>query len=306
MGTPWSPCTTTHHLPSICHWTTILTPCRWRVGPPTALFPVVFTKSTHNLNIIQRSLRDTSAVKTPSITAIVIEDEPEIADLIRFHLEREGIATTIAHSGQRGLELVTSTVPSLVVLDLMLPDLNGLQVCQRVRANAATAQTPIIMVTAKGSESDIIAGLEAGADDYVTKPFSPKVLVARVRTTLRRLQLAATGADKADRRELIGGRLVIDTARHVVLGDGVPVDLTITEFRLLNFLAQRPGFVRTRDQIISAVHGQNTRLSTRTVDVHVTALRMKLRDLQSAIETIRGVGYRFSEVGSVEATVVDG
>ncbi|MDA1007831.1 MAG: response regulator transcription factor [Planctomycetota bacterium] len=245
-------------------------------------------------------------MKTPSITAIVIEDEPEIADLIRFHLEREGIATTIAHSGQRGLELVTSTVPSLVVLDLMLPDLNGLQVCQRVRANAATAQTPIIMVTAKGSESDIIAGLEAGADDYVTKPFSPKVLVARVRTTLRRLQLAATGADKADRRELIGGRLVIDTARHVVLGDGVPVDLTITEFRLLNFLAQRPGFVRTRDQIISAVHGQNTRLSTRTVDVHVTALRMKLRDLQSAIETIRGVGYRFSEVGSVEATVVDG
>ncbi len=236
------------------------------------------------------------------LRAIIVEDEPEIAELIRFHLETLGLLVEIAANGRRGLELLKSRPPTVILLDLMLPDLSGLQVCQRLRALPATASIPIIMVTAKGSEADIVAGLEAGADDYLTKPFSPRVLVARVQAALRRVAREhELGAD-TDRMCLLDGRLLIDLGRHVIVVDGKPTELTMTEFQLLHYLASRPGFVRTRDQIIAAVHGRNTILSSRTVDVHITAIRRKLGGIGTAIETVRGVGYRFSEAGEREPT----
>ncbi|MSR17743.1 MAG: response regulator transcription factor [Phycisphaerales bacterium] len=230
-------------------------------------------------------------------TVLVVEDEAEIADLIKFHLERDGFRVSVARSGRKALESVQVLEPALLLLDLMLPEIDGLEVCRRIRANNEHADLPILMLTAKGSESDIVAGLELGADDYMTKPFSPRVLLARVRALLRR----NSAADSAGGRvlSLLGGRLQIDAVRHVVSVDGAPIELTITEFELLRHLALRPGFVRTRDQIIAAVHGANTILSSRTVDVHVTAVRRKLGPLTDAVETVRGVGYRFCEAPTV-------
>lgn len=238
--------------------------------------------------------------------AVVVEDEPEIADLIKFHLERLGLEVHVAADGRRGLEAIKSMQPTIILLDLMLPDVPGLQVCQRVRAQTSTATTPIVMVTAKGAEADIVAGLEAGADDYVTKPFSPHILSARVKAALRRLGRgrAASSAAAQERFALCDDRLIIDTGRHIVTIDGKPVDLTITEFQILHFLGIRPGFVRTRDQIIAAVHGRNTVLSQRTIDVHVTAIRRKLGSVGPSIETVRGVGYRLSELGERDEALV--
>ncbi len=175
----------------------------------------------------------------------------------------------------------------------MLPDVDGLEVCRRIRQTHDQRAMPIIMVTAKGDESDIVAGIELGADDYITKPFSPRVLVARVQSALRRTGQAAP--IESDRMSMLDGQLVIDAGRHVVLLENKPVDLTLTEYGILQFLAKRPGFVRTRDQIIAAVHGRDIVLSSRTVDVHITALRRKLGAIGDLIETVRGVGYRFSE-----------
>jgi two-component system phosphate regulon response regulator PhoB len=189
---------------------------------------------------------------------------------------------------------VKREVPDLMILDLMLPDVGGIEVCRRVKQWPESREMPVVMVTAKGEETDIVAGLEIGADDYVVKPFSPRVLMARVRAVLRRrAELQETSLD--NRLERLEGKLVIDPDRHVVAANGSPVDLTVTEFGILNHLAQRPGFVRTRDQIIAAVHGRNVVLSSRTIDVHVTALRKKLENLAWCVETVRGVGYRFAE-----------
>ncbi len=227
---------------------------------------------------------------------LVVEDEPAIAELIQFHLERDGMDAKVIHSGRLALEVIRRTPPDLVVLDLMLPEMGGLEVCRKLKQQESTRTIPIMMVTAKGEESDVVAGIELGADDYMTKPFSPRVLVARVRNLLRRRAGADPGEEATpERMVLLGGDLVIDPARHVVVCRGKTLDLTLTEFMLLQYLASRPGFVRTRDQIISAVHGRNTVLSSRTVDVHVTALRRKLGELSESIETVRGVGYRFSE-----------
>ena len=190
--------------------------------------------------------------------------------------------------------VVKREVPDLMILDLMLPDVGGIEVCRRVKQWPESREMPVVMVTAKGEETDIVAGLEIGADDYVVKPFSPRVLMARVRAVLRRrAELQETSLD--NRLERLEGKLVIDPDRHVVAANGSPVDLTVTEFGILNHLAQRPGFVRTRDQIIAAVHGRNVVLSSRTIDVHVTALRKKLENLAWCVETVRGVGYRFAE-----------
>jgi two-component system alkaline phosphatase synthesis response regulator PhoP len=239
-------------------------------------------------------------VAEPSI--IIVEDEPDIADLIRFHVEREGFQARIIHSGRIALEEIRKYRPHLVVLDLMLPDLDGREVCRRLKWDERTRATPIIIVSAKGDEPDIVAGLELGADDYVTKPFSPKVLMARVRNILRRHQSGAAN-DEADRKSLsmAGGAVVIDLDRHVVTVNGDAIDLTRTEFGILHCLASRPGFVRTRDQIITTVHGDDAVLTSRTVDVHVTAIRRKLGELGSMIKTVRGVGYRFDET-AVEAS----
>jgi len=197
-------------------------------------------------------------------------------------------------TGKVAIELVKREVPDLMILDLMLPDVGGIEVCRRVKQWPESREMPVVMVTAKGEETDIVAGLEIGADDYVVKPFSPRVLMARVRAVLRRrAELQETTLD--NRLERLEGKLVIDPDRHVVAANGSPVDLTVTEFGILNHLAQRPGFVRTRDQIIAAVHGRNVVLSSRTIDVHVTALRKKLENLAWCVETVRGVGYRFAE-----------
>jgi DNA-binding response OmpR family regulator len=225
---------------------------------------------------------------------LIVEDEPDIADLIRFHCEREGMGTEVAGAGKLAVDLVKKNAPDVIVLDLMLPDVGGLEVCRRLKQWPETREIPVVMVTAKGEESDVVTGLEMGADDYVVKPFSPRVLMARVRAVLRRrAELQQIPVD--NRMERIDGRLVIDPDRHVITIDGQQAELTVTEFGILNHLAQRPGFVRTRDQIIAAVHGRNVVLSSRTIDVHVTALRKKLGGLSGCVETVRGIGYRFCE-----------
>lgn len=225
---------------------------------------------------------------------LIVEDETEIAELIEFHLGREGLRSDIVHSGRIALEKAFANPPDLVVLDLMLPDLDGFEICRRLKSNVDTKDVPVIMVTAKSDDTDVIAGIELGADDYVVKPFSPKVLVARVKNALRRARRTDDDDGSATgRMTLADGRLVIDVQRHVVEIDGDRIDLTLTEFVLLRHLASTPGHVRSRDQIITAVHGRSTILSSRTVDVHVTAIRRKLGELGCLIETVRGVGYRF-------------
>ncbi len=232
---------------------------------------------------------------TAKAQLLIVEDEPEIAELIEFHAERAGMRARTIHSGRLALEVLRREKPDLVVLDLMLPDLDGLEVCRRMKQNEDTRSIPIVMVTAKGEEADVVAGIELGAEDYVTKPFSPRVLMARLRNVLRRHGPVEETPTRADRLVLLGGRLVIDIDRHEVVVESKKTDLTLTEFGILHYLASRPGFVRTRDQIIAAVHGKSTVLSSRTVDVHVTALRRKLDSLSECVETVRGVGYRFSE-----------
>jgi two-component system phosphate regulon response regulator PhoB len=225
---------------------------------------------------------------------LIVEDEPDIADLIRFHCDREGMEAEVIGAGKPAVESIRKTPPDVVILDLMLPDVGGIEICRRLKQWPETREIPVVMVTAKGEESDVVTGLEIGADDYVVKPFSPRVLMARVRAVLRRrAELQEIPVD--NRLERIDGRLVIDPDRHVITIDTKPTDLTVTEFGILNHLAQRPGFVRTRDQIIAAVHGRNVVLSSRTIDVHVTALRKKLGSLAGCVETVRGIGYRFCE-----------
>lgn len=220
---------------------------------------------------------------------LIVEDEVDIANLMHFHLSREGYLPQIAASGRVALEAVEQNRPDLVVLDIMLPDLDGLEVCRKLKRDAETHQIPILMVSARGEESDIVVGLELGAEDYVTKPFSPRVLMARVKAVMRRRESEGT-------KEIVlgGGGVVIDPARHTVEVEGKHVELTLTQYRLLHFLAVRPGFVRTRDQIVSAVRGEGTVLSSRAIDVHVAALRQKLGERGEIIETVRGVGYRVS------------
>jgi len=227
---------------------------------------------------------------------LIVEDELEIAELIQFHVEREGFAARVIPSGRLALDLIRRQKPDLVVLDLMLPDLGGLDVCRKLKQSEDTRTIPIMIVSAKGEEADIVSGIELGADDYVTKPFSPKILMARLKNILRRREEEVP--PPADQRLLLAdGRLLIDPERHVVTIDGEVIDLTLTEFGILRYLAMRPGFVRTRDQIIASVHGKHTVLSSRTVDVHMTALRRKLGALGPLLETVRGVGYRFGNTG---------
>jgi two-component system phosphate regulon response regulator PhoB len=221
---------------------------------------------------------------------LIVEDEPDIAQLIQFHVEREGHDTLLADSGAQALDLVREKSPQLVILDIMLPDLDGLEVCKKLKRDPATADIPIIMVSARGEESDVVVGLELGAEDYVTKPFSPRVLIARIKRTLRR-----RSTDQAGQIALAGGSLEIDPARHTAKLHGRDLELTLTQYRLLHFLASRPGFVRTRDQIVSAVRGEDAVLSSRAIDVHVAALRQKLDNYGDLIETVRGVGYRLAE-----------
>lgn len=222
---------------------------------------------------------------------LAVDDEEDILELLRFNLTKEGFAVVCAASGEEALKSALSHRPDLVLLDLLLPGMDGLEVARRLKKEDATKETPIIMVTAKGEEADIVAGLEVGAEDYITKPFSRKVLIARVRAVLRR-----KGAAPADDKEVLAVHdLLIHPGRREVLVKGKPVPLTFTEFGILNFLARRPGWVFTRSQIVDAVRGDEYFVTDRAVDVQIVGLRKKLGSAAKAIETVRGVGYRFKE-----------
>jgi two-component system phosphate regulon response regulator PhoB len=227
----------------------------------------------------------------PKSTILIIEDEADIRELTRYNLSQEGYTVFEAATGEEGLEQIQKNSIDLVLLDLMLPVLDGLEVCKRLRNDDETKTIPIIMLTAKGEEIDIVSGLEVGADDYITKPFSPRVLIARIRAILRRNQ-----EDADDLESVIHAHNVtIHPARHEVLVDETSVDLTRTEFELLSYLAKRPGWVRTRGQIVDAVHGDLYPVTERSVDVQVVGLRKKLGQAGTLVETVRGVGYRFRE-----------
>jgi two-component system phosphate regulon response regulator PhoB len=222
---------------------------------------------------------------------LIIEDEEDIVELIRFNLVRNGFKVIAAMTGDAGLRQAHSHVPDLILLDLMLPGMDGLDVCRALRRDDRTASIPIVILTARAEDSDIVAGLELGADDYVTKPFSPKVLVARIRSALRRKRQAPVqGGEPIRIRDL-----VINPGRHEVLAGGKPVDLTVSELRVLQLLAEKPGWVYNRDQIVTAIHGEGYAVTDRAVDVQIVGLRKKLGARAHYIETVRGVGYRFQE-----------
>ena len=226
---------------------------------------------------------------------LVVDDEREILELVTYNLMKEGYRVTGVGSGEEALVATRTGAPDLVVLDLMLPGVDGLDVCRRLKGDAKTRAIPIVMLTAKGTEADIVAGLELGASDYVTKPFSPRVLAARVRAVLRR------GTEAADAEATIRIKdLTIHPGRHQVLVGESPAELTATEFRLLTHLARRPGWVFTRQQLVDATQGDdpfvNDRFVTdRSVDVHIVSLRRKLGPCGAYIETVRGVGYRLRD-----------
>lgn len=222
---------------------------------------------------------------------LIVEDELDIQELLQYNLSREGYTVSCAVTGEEGLRRAQTKPPDLVVLDLMLPGVDGLEVCRRLKKDPASENIPIVMLTAKGEESDIVAGLELGADDYVTKPFSTKVLVARIRAVLRRRSKPLGEKDAIIRIH----NLVIDPHRHEVLIGDEPVQLTYTEFRLLQVLAGRPGWVFTRYQIVDAIRGEDYPVTDRSVDVQVVGLRKKLGAAGEYIETVRGVGYRFKD-----------
>ena len=221
----------------------------------------------------------------------MVEDEEDIMEVIRFNLEKEGYEVHLALSGEKALQEIENNLPSLVLLDLMLPGINGLDLCRIFKQNDRTKAIPVIMLTAKSEDADIVAGLEMGAEDYITKPFSPRVLVARVRTILRRRESGV----KDDSSVIQVEGMQIHPGRHeVTMGDNV-VDLTPSEFRILHYLARRPGWVYSRDQIIDAIRGHGYVVTDRAIDVQVVGLRKKLGDYGKLIETVRGIGYRFRD-----------
>ena len=220
---------------------------------------------------------------------VVIEDEADILEVIAYNLAREGFRPICARNGEEGLGKVREEAPALVVLDLMLPGLDGIEACRLLKLDPVTRSIPIIMVTAKGEESDIVLGLGVGADDYVVKPFSPKELMARVKAVLRR---GAAKDDLAAGERIVREGLLIDARRHEVRVDGVPVVLTATEFRLLHFLVSHPGRVFTRSQLLSRAIGEEAVVIDRNIDVHVGSIRKKLGPYRDLLETVRGVGYR--------------
>ena len=225
-------------------------------------------------------------------TVLVVEDEPDLREVIRYTLDREGFRVLESEDGEDGLDLLRRELPELVLLDLMLPGLDGIEICRSIKYDPQTRNIPVIMVTARGDETDIVLGLGVGADDYIIKPFRPHELVARVKAVLRRGRLR----DESEGSErIVRERLTIDRARHQVLVDGQGVELTPTEFRLLETLASRPGRVFTRDQLIHRAFGEDVIVTERNVDVHIRSVRKKLAAARDLIETIRGIGYRFRE-----------
>jgi len=228
----------------------------------------------------------------PKQSILVVDDEEDIRELLSYNLQREGFDVQTAVDGETAVELVNKEPPDLVVLDLMLPGIDGYDVCYKLKSNPDLNHVPIIMLTAKGEESDEVIGFGIGADDYVTKPFSPKVLVARINAVLRRR--AEPEEPEPDEEPVIArGGLSINPNRHEVLLEGKEIRLTPIEFKVLYFLSKTPGRVYTRKRIIDKAQGEDVYITERTVDVHVVALRRKLGDQAHLIETVRGVGYKF-------------
>jgi two-component system phosphate regulon response regulator PhoB len=222
---------------------------------------------------------------------LVVDDEEDILELVRYNLAKEGFRVQCSASGEHGLRKAVSERPDAILLDLMLPDLDGLVVCRQLKNNPSTRHIPVIMLTAKGEDADIVTGLELGAEDYVVKPFSPRLLLARLRVIFRRKKSRGLDEDLV----LHLHDLVIDPNRHEVLLHGNRMELTTTEFRILHFLARRPGRAFSRDHIISGVKGDDYAVTERSVDVQIVSLRKKLAESGHVIETVRGVGYRFKE-----------
>ncbi len=223
-------------------------------------------------------------------TVLVVDDEEDILELIQYNLEKEGYTVKTVKTGEECLAIVGKLVPEIVVLDLMLPGLDGLEVCKRLKRSEPTRSIPVLMLTAKSEDSDIVSGLELGADDYITKPFSPKVLIARVRAVLRRAGEQDAENPKEAKIRIHG--IVIDVSRHEVSCDGEVVPLSATEFGILEFLARNPGWVFSRNKIIDTVKGKDYPVTERSVDVQILGLRKKLGSQGKLIQTVRGVGYR--------------
>ena len=223
---------------------------------------------------------------------LVVDDEDDLLELVNYNLTKEGFRVSCVATGEDAVRHARTESPDLIVLDLLLPTVDGLEVCKLLKSDPRTKHIPIVMLTAKTEEADVVTGLELGADDYITKPFSPRVLVARVKAVLRRRSKEAPAADAAIKVH----DLLIHPGRHEVLAGGRPLALTLTEFRLLHYLAQRPGWTFSRSQIVDAVKGDDYPVTERSVDVQVAGLRKKLgATFGSYIETVRGVGYRFKE-----------
>lgn len=225
-----------------------------------------------------------------SLTRIlVIEDEPDIAEVISYNLQREGFKVISCDRGDEGLKMVRNQSPSLVILDLMLPGMEGLTVCQQVKADPLTQDIPIIIVSAKGDESDVVIGLGLGADDYLAKPFSTRELLARVKAVLRRGPIA----EESRKERVVYKDLVIDVSRHEVRIGNDLIKLTATEFKILFQLASQPGRVFSREQLLNRVVGEGVVVVDRNIDVHVRSIRKKLFGYDDVVQTVRGVGYRF-------------
>jgi two-component system alkaline phosphatase synthesis response regulator PhoP len=225
---------------------------------------------------------------------LAVDDEEDILELVRFNLAREGYHVICATSGNECLTIAQKELPELLVLDLMLPDIDGLEITKIMKNDPGTKDIPIVMLTAKGEEADIVTGLELGADDYITKPFSPRILTARIKAVLRRRK-----RDRKDETDSLSIHdLLIHPGRREVLVNGESVQLTFTEFGILHYLAAKPGWVFTRTQIVDAVRGDDYFVTDRSVDVQIVGLRKKLGRAGKYIETVRGVGYRFRDVES--------
>ena len=232
-----------------------------------------------------------TASSTAKKTVLVVDDERDLVDLMTFNLQRNGYSVISAGSGLEALDLARREKPDLILLDLMLPGIDGNEVARRLKADAATSAIPIIMLTAKSEETDVVVGLTLGADDYITKPFSVKILLARLNNVLRRNDTPGSG----DASIMRAGPLTIDTSKHEVAVNGEPVKLTLTEFKLLVALASAHGRVLTRDQLMDKGMGTDVFVTDRAIDVHVTAIRKKLGDSSWLVHTVRGVGYRLRD-----------
>ncbi|MCK4359978.1 MAG: response regulator [Candidatus Cloacimonetes bacterium] len=220
----------------------------------------------------------------------IVDDEPDIVELIAHHLKKENYKVKEFYDGESLLSYLKTNLPDLIILDLMLPEIDGLEICRILKRDERTASIPIIMLTAKGTETDKVVGLELGADDYIVKPFSPRELIARVKAVLRRIEAKPHKTKIIKRNDLI-----IDLLKYKVTIKGKEINLTTTEFKLLSILAERPGWVFSRNKLLDKLWGEDKIVLDRTIDVHITQLRKKLGEYSKLIKSVRGIGYKFGE-----------